>query len=118
MIQAFRYALTDADETYDHLLQPMMGGMLKTMLEDADLENARLSMTTLMAANQHKPHLVAPHLGQLLMPVMDASTLKPELVREVQMGPFKHRVDDGIELRKVRSSVLMLPLLTVTDCWG
>ena len=27
--------------------------------------------------------------------------LKKELVREVEMGPFRHTVDDGLDIRKV-----------------
>ena len=28
--------------------------------------------------------------------------LQKELIREVEMGPFKHTVDDGLDIRKVR----------------
>jgi cullin-associated NEDD8-dissociated protein 1 len=31
---------------------------------------------------------------------MKETVMKPELVREVQMGPFKHKIDDGLEIRK------------------
>lgn len=27
--------------------------------------------------------------------------LQKELIREVEMGPFKHTVDDGLDIRKV-----------------
>ncbi len=45
--------------------------------------------------------LILPHLNQLLPAVIGDTQIKPELVREVQMGPFRHKVDDGLELRKV-----------------
>lgn len=75
--------------------------MLITMLSDADLGNHRLALTTVNSAIHNKMDLILPHLGQLLLVVIDDSFIKPELVREVQMGPFKHKVDDGLELRKV-----------------
>ena len=75
--------------------------MLATMLRDPDLDNARLALTTLISAIHNKPSLLLPDLHQLLPPVMKASYLNPALIREVQMGPFKHKVDDGLELRKV-----------------
>src|SRR5690606_5892784 len=40
------------------------------------------------------------YLGNLLPLVYRESQIRPELVREVQMGPFKHKVDDGLEVRK------------------
>ncbi len=123
MISAFRYALSDSDESSDSLFHPMIAGTLKTILEDDDLENGRLAMSTLMAANHNKPRLIAPHFRQLLPPVITATIIKPELIREVQMGPFKHKIDDGLELRKVSTGsnsddrsgcVLFLRSLTTT----
>ena len=32
---------------------------------------------------------------------MHESIIKQELIREVTMGPFKHKIDDGLEVRKV-----------------
>jgi cullin-associated NEDD8-dissociated protein 1 len=50
--------------------------------------------------------LLLPHLGELLPAVFGDTKIKPELIREVQMGPFKHKVDDGLDLRKVCSILL------------
>ena len=102
-IQALRFALTDADETFDEVLKPLLVRMLSTMLNDAELENRRLALITLNAATQNKASLVLPHLSQLLPLVVKESEPNPALVREVQMGPFKHKVDDGLEIRKVRT---------------
>lgn len=88
------------------MLQNYLVGMLTTMLQDPDMETRRLGMTTFTSAANNKPDLVLTHLPQLMPYVMHESVIKPELIREVQMGPFKHLVDDGLEVRKVRISRL------------
>ena len=75
--------------------------MLTIMLNDNEMENRRLALSTLNSAIRNKPDFVLPDLSQLLPYVLGDSKLKPELIREVQMGPFKHKVDDGLEVRKV-----------------
>ncbi len=75
--------------------------MLNTMLKDPETEIRRLAMTALNSAAHNKPDMIFGHLGQLMPYVLTESKVKPELIREVQMGPFKHLVDDGLEVRKV-----------------
>ena len=76
--------------------------LLTNMLADSDLGNHRLALTTLNSAIHNKMNLLLPHLDELLPAVFGDTRIKPELIREVQMGPFKHKVDDGLDLRKVR----------------
>ncbi|KAH7033640.1 TATA-binding protein interacting [Microdochium trichocladiopsis] len=99
-VQALRYTLPDSDEAFDAVLKTVLVDMLLTVLQDQDMEIRRLAMTTLNSAAHNKPDLILPHLGQLVPFVMTESVIKPELIREVQMGPFKHKVDDGLEVRK------------------
>ncbi|KAK8009623.1 hypothetical protein PG989_000556 [Apiospora arundinis] len=99
-IQALRYTLPDSDEAFDAMLKPVLVEMLLTVLKSPDMEIRRIGMTTLNSATHNKPDLILPHLGELVPFVMVESIIKPELIREVQMGPFKHQVDDGLEVRK------------------
>lgn len=102
VIQAIRFTFADSDEAFDEVLKPMLIKLLILMLNDPNLENRRLALTTLNAATANKPDIVLPHLAQLIPLVMKESRINADLIREVQMGPFKHKVDDGLELRKVR----------------
>ena len=101
VIQAIRFTFADSDDSFDEILKPMLIDMLTTMLNDTNLENRRLALGALISATHNKSHIILPHLAQLIPLVMKESKIKPELVREVQMGPFKHKVDDGLEVRKV-----------------
>ncbi|KAI9744797.1 MAG: hypothetical protein M1818_001722 [Claussenomyces sp. TS43310] len=100
VIQAIRYSLPDSDEVFDAVLKTSLVDMLTTMMHDEDLENRRLALTTLNSATHNKADLILPHLGQLLPLVTSESVIKPDLVHEVTMGPFKHKVDDGLAIRK------------------
>lgn len=99
-IQAIRYTLPDSDENFDIVLKTTLVDILARMLRDPELENRRLALTTLNSAAHNKPDLIIPNLNTLLPFVMAESIVKPELIREVTMGPFKHKIDDGLELRK------------------
>lgn len=107
-IQAIRYTLPDSDEKYDTVLQTTLVDILTVMMQDSELENRRLALTTLNSASHNKRDLIIPNLARLLPLVMDESVIKPHLIREVMMGPFKHKVDDGLEVRKV--SAIYLPV--------
>ncbi|KAJ6164756.1 hypothetical protein N7470_003428 [Penicillium chermesinum] len=100
VISAFRFTLTDSSDAYNDVLRPLMVPLLISMLADKDLGNHRLALTTLNSAIHNKMDLLIPFLGDLLPAVFGDTHIKPELIREVQMGPFKHKVDDGLELRK------------------
>ena len=39
---------------------------------------------------------------EVLESLYKETKIRPDLVREVMMGPFKHTIDDGLEIRKVK----------------
>jgi cullin-associated NEDD8-dissociated protein 1 len=100
--------------------------MLVQMLKESDLENRRLALTTFNSAMHNKPDIIIPALDQLLPIAMSETHVKPELIREVQMGPFKHKVDDGLELRKsayetlyalIETAFAKLPPMDLSECF-
>jgi cullin-associated NEDD8-dissociated protein 1 len=107
-VQALRYTLPDDNETFDALLKNSLVNMLKTALADPEMEIRRHAMSTLTSAAHNKPELILVQLNQLMPFVMSETAIKPELVREVQMGPFKHIIDDGLEVRKVSREFLIV----------
>jgi cullin-associated NEDD8-dissociated protein 1 len=79
---------------------------------------AVLSLSTLA---HHKPRLLAGQLPPLLPKLYAQTAVDESLIRVVDLGPFKHRIDDGLELRKVvawpeQCSPVLLPLLPQTSC--
>lgn len=104
-VQAVRYTLPESDEALDNILKNVLLDMLLVMLQDKDMEIRRLAMTTLNSAARSKPDLILPHLGDLIPFVLRESVVNKELIREVMLGPFKHIVDDGLEVRKVSACV-------------
>ena len=100
-ILALRDVFTVTDASYDKALRPIIVEILTAMMRDSDVENRRLSLNTFNAAVRNKRELILPHLSILLPLVMDQTFEDQSLIREVSMGPFKHKVDDGLEVRKV-----------------
>ncbi len=57
-------------------------------------------MELLNAATHNKPALVVEHLRQALPRLYAQTVIDESLIRIVDLGPFKHKIDDGLELRK------------------
>ncbi|KAF8982329.1 Cullin-associated NEDD8-dissociated protein 1 [Entomortierella lignicola] len=99
VVSAFKYTFTDNARSYDELLRPLIVEFL-SLMKDTDLNVRRLSLSTLDSAAHNKPYLIRDVLGQLLPLLYQETNVVEELIHIVEMGPFKHRVDDGLEIRK------------------
>ncbi|KAL2152102.1 hypothetical protein VTH82DRAFT_5286 [Thermothelomyces myriococcoides] len=105
-VQALRYTLPDENDAFDAYLRNSLVDLLKIALSDKEMEIRRHAMSTLTSAAHNKPELVLAHLNHLMPFVMSETVIKPELIREVQMGPFKHVIDDGLDVRKAAYETL------------
>ena len=62
----------------------------------------RAAVQVLSTAAHTKPALVVEHLPAALPLLYAQTAVNKALIRTVDLGPFKHQIDDGLELRKVR----------------
>jgi hypothetical protein len=67
----------------------------------------RLAVSSLTSAAHNKPHLVRDHMATLQPLLYEQTKPDPKLVHEVVMGPFKVKVDDGLNIRKVGQVCLL-----------
>ncbi|RKO89386.1 armadillo-type protein [Blyttiomyces helicus] len=101
VVTAIRYTFTEHAESegYDALLAPLIGDFLR-LVQDPDPDVRRVSLATLNSAAHNKPHLISSSLNEILPLLYGETIVKVELIKTVEMGPFKHKVDDGFEARK------------------
>lgn len=70
---------------------------------------------TLNYAAHNKPSLIRDYLSAYLPLLYGESKVKLELIRQVDLGPFKHKVDDGLEIRKAAFETMYTLLDTCVD---
>jgi cullin-associated NEDD8-dissociated protein 1 len=75
-------------------------GQFLVLLQDSDLEVKRAALLMVNTAAHHNPRSVAAQLRSLVGPAL-VETLRIKIERVVDLGPFKHKVDDNLPLRKV-----------------
>uniref|UniRef100_A0A673ZWN2 Cullin-associated and neddylation-dissociated 1 n=1 Tax=Salmo trutta TaxID=8032 RepID=A0A673ZWN2_SALTR len=99
VVTAVKFTISDHPQTIDPLLKNCIGDFLKT-LEDPDLNVRRVALVTFNSAAHNKPSLIRDLLDTVLPHLYNETKVRKELIREVEMGPFKHTVDDGLDIRK------------------
>ena len=98
-VTAVKFTISDQPQQIDSMLKQCMGSFL-VALEDPDLNVRRVALVAFNSAAHNKPMLIRDLLDSVLPHLYTETKIKKELIREVEMGPFKHTVDDGLDLRK------------------
>lgn len=70
------------------------------MIGDNDVMVAKNAVQAVNAMGKSRPALLHPHLSRALPLIYARTTKDKELVRVVDLGPFKHEEDYGLDLRK------------------
>jgi len=99
VITAFKFTITDQPQPIDDLLKQCVAHFLQP-ITDPDLNVRRVSLVTFNSAAHNKPVFIRDLLGDILPHLYNETKVRKELIREMEMGPFKHTVDDGLDIRK------------------
>ncbi|XP_010252337.1 PREDICTED: cullin-associated NEDD8-dissociated protein 1 isoform X2 [Nelumbo nucifera] len=99
VVIAVKYSIVERPEQIDEIIYPEISSFLM-LIKDHDRHVRRAAVLALSTAAHNKPNLIKGLLPELLPLLYDQTVVKQELIRTVDLGPFKHVVDDGLELRK------------------
>ncbi|XP_040059897.2 cullin-associated NEDD8-dissociated protein 2 [Gasterosteus aculeatus] len=105
VLTAVKFTIVDQPAAIDALLRDCMGDFLKT-LQDEDINVRRVSLVMFNSAVHNKPSLIRGLLATVLPHLYRETQIRKDLIREVEMGPFKHSVDEGLDLRKAAFEVM------------
>lgn len=115
VISCIRFAVTELGSgPLPASLQSSLLEFLAT-LEDEDLKVRRGAVLTLNCLAHNKPVAIKDLLPTLLPLLYPETVKKPELVHQVDLGPFKHTVDDGLEIRKAAFETMETLLIKCAD---
>ncbi|KAL7982618.1 hypothetical protein Chor_010216 [Crotalus horridus] len=117
VVTAVKFTISDHPQPIDPLLKNCIGDFLKT-LEDPDLNVRRVALVTFNSAAHNKPSLIRDLLDTVLPHLYNETKVRKELIREVEMGPFKHTVDDGLDIRKAAFECMTKCKQSSTDLAG
>lgn len=98
-VTSLRFAIVDAPPALDDALPGKVSDFLSA-LSDSDLKVRHAALLALSCVAHNRPAYVAECLPSLLGALYEETAKRPELVHQVDLGPFKHTVDDGLEPRK------------------
>ncbi|XP_077989699.1 cullin-associated NEDD8-dissociated protein 1-like isoform X1 [Glandiceps talaboti] len=99
VVTAVKFTISDHSQPVDSLLKNCIADFLNTM-QDKDLNVRRVALVTFNSAAHNKPSLIRDLLDDILPHLYNETKVRKDLIREVEMGPFKHTVDDGLDIRK------------------
>lgn len=113
-VTALKYTISDQPQPIDTLLHECIADFLST-IGDPDLNVRRVALVAFNSAAHNKPSLIRDLLSSILPNLYQETKVRKELIREVEMGPFKHTVDDGLDLRKAAFECMYTLMETCLD---
>jgi cullin-associated NEDD8-dissociated protein 1 len=100
-ISAVKYTITEQPRNIDEKLKTDLQSFLKLLNKSTETVAVRRAAVLLLNSAAHnKPGLIVDSLDKILPNLYQETVFEESLIRIIHYGPFKHRIDDGLELRK------------------
>jgi len=113
-VTAVKFALSIPNDRVNDALSESLDLFLN-LLNDPSLlvrKNVLLSFNYICYA---RPSLIKPYLPNYLSLLYNETIINPQLIEEVEIGPFKHKVDKGLDLRKAAFETMYTMLDTCLE---
>ena len=99
--QAVKIVMIDKSNISDSIVQPLLQ-KVPDLMNDSETDVRRVTLQLLSSMAHSKPEMIKPSLPVLLPLLYKETVQQKDLITVVDMGPFKHTIDNGLETRKVR----------------
>jgi len=113
-LSGMRWAIGEYENAIDDTLRTTIIPEAMKKLSDGNVSVRRCATLLLGLAAHNKLFLVQDLLPSCMPPLIEQTKPDPSLIRVVNLGPFKHKIDDGLEQRK--SAFDCLGIL-ISKCW-
>lgn len=100
VVTALKFTIVEQPQHIDHDLKSEIGNFLALLNKSQPVNVRRAAVLLFTAAAHNKPELIHDRLQEYLPNLYAESIIDRSLIKEVNIGPFKIKVDDGLELRK------------------
>ncbi|ODV89121.1 hypothetical protein CANCADRAFT_3756 [Tortispora caseinolytica NRRL Y-17796] len=91
---------------YGYLIKDVISETLN-LIEDQDIDNRQLALSALKVSIFCKFDLVEDNLSNIVTLALANCQPDESLIQIVQMGPFKHKVDNGFAVRRLSYEILL-----------
>uniref|UniRef100_A0A7S1PFX6 TATA-binding protein interacting (TIP20) domain-containing protein n=1 Tax=Percolomonas cosmopolitus TaxID=63605 RepID=A0A7S1PFX6_9EUKA len=100
VVAAVKFAISERGTNFDQKLKADLPAFLDLLSKQEPVSVRKTCVLLLTSAARNNPTLIEDRLDRYLPALYAESVFDPSLVTVVDLGPFKHKVDGGIELRK------------------
>jgi cullin-associated NEDD8-dissociated protein 1 len=111
-VKSFKFC---GSKDIDQMQLELMIPDIMNLIEDSDVSVQKNTLEALNAISHSLPHLVKNEALKMQKQASARTLIRPELITEVDLGPFKHKVDAGIPCRKAAYELINTLVIKMAD---